>query len=115
VPSAEPPPALGAPPPFGPEPFAHLFAAPPHLRESIASAQAPPEPEHTGFKALVRSTASDFAAFPRRKSTWVILGIGAGTAAVAYPFDEELNDELQESDGLRKALKPGKYLGYAWV
>jgi membrane-associated phospholipid phosphatase len=80
-----------------------------------AAAQPPPEPQHTGLDALVRSTASDFAAFPRRKSTWVILGIGAGAAAIAYPFDDELNEEMREADGLRKVLKPGKYLGYAWV
>ena len=77
--------------------------------------QPPPEPHHTGLSALVRSTASDFGAFPRRKSTWVILGIGAGAAALAYPFDDELNEEFKEADGLRKVLTPGKYLGYAWV
>jgi membrane-associated phospholipid phosphatase len=80
-----------------------------------AAAQPPPEPEHTGLSALVHSTASDFVAFPQRKSTWVILGIGAGAAAIAYPFDDELNEELQDADGLRKVLKPGKYLGYGWV
>ena len=85
------------------------------MRQAAEAAQVAPEPEHTGFGALVYGTANDFAAFPRRKSTWVILGIGAGAAAIAYPFDDELNEELQEADGLRKALKPGKYLGYGWV
>ena len=37
-------------------------------------APPPAKPEHTGFKALVFETASDFNAFPRRKSTWVLLG-----------------------------------------
>ena len=76
---------------------------------------APPTPEHTGIIALVRKTAGDFVAFPRRKSTWVILGIGAGAAAIAYPFDDELNEELVDAEGLAKFLKPGKYLGYGWV
>lgn len=74
-----------------------------------------PEPEHTGFSALFHSTISDFAAFPRRKSTWVILGIGAGAAAIAFPFDDEINESLQDADALRNFFKPGKYLGYGWV
>ena len=77
--------------------------------------QPPPEPTHTGLSALVHSTASDFAAFPRRRSTWVILGIGAGAAALAHPFDDELNREAVNADRLRTALKPGKYLGYWWT
>lgn len=82
---------------------------------SSPQAQTPPEPKHTGFSALLRTTASDFAAFPRRTSTWVILGIGAGAAAAAYPSDDELSDSLQDADTLRTVFKPGKYLGYAWV
>src|SRR5829696_7399009 len=46
--------------------------------QSTPAAQPPPEPEHTGFVALIRATGSDFAAFPKRQSTWVILGIGGG-------------------------------------
>ena len=75
----------------------------------------PSKPRHTGFSALVRSTASDFVAFPKRKSTWVILGIGAGAAAIAYPFDDEVNEALQDSETLSNVFKPGKYLGYGWV
>jgi membrane-associated phospholipid phosphatase len=74
-----------------------------------------PEPEHTGLSALFHGTISDFKAFPRRKSTWVILGIGAGAAAIAYPFDDEINESLQDADALDKFFTPGKYLGYAWV
>ena len=97
--------------------FAGLFA-PEALAASVAqaaSAPEPPLPKHTGLKALVVSTASDFAAFPRRKSTWVILGIGAAAAATAYPFDDDVNEALQDADGLRTVMAPGKYLGYGWV
>src|SRR5262245_48105223 len=66
-----------------------------------AKPETPPEPSHTGFGALFRNTVSDFATFPKRKSTWVILGIGAGAAAIAYPIDDELNDSLQDADALR--------------
>jgi membrane-associated phospholipid phosphatase len=63
----------------------------------------------------MRDTASDFVAFPRRKSTWVILGIGLGAAALAHPLDDNINDNLQDAGGWTKAFKPGKYLGYGWV
>jgi membrane-associated phospholipid phosphatase len=88
---------------------------PPTFLLQDPAAQPPPQPKHTGLSAVVRSTASDFAAFPRRKSTWVLLGIGAGLAAIAYPFDDELNEEFQEAETLRTVLKPGKYIGYGAV
>jgi len=73
--------------------------------------QKPAEPHHTGFQALIRGTASDFAAFPRRRSTWVILGIGAASAALAHPWDDDLNDRVDESSTLTKVMKPGKIIG----
>ena len=97
--------AASSPPP--------LFAATPLLRGQPTP--PPPPPEHTGFVALIRDTGSDFASFPRRRSTWVILGIGAGAAALVHPWDDEINDELQEANTLKNIMKPGKYLGYAWV
>jgi hypothetical protein len=33
----------------------------------------------------VFETGGDFKAFARRRSTWVILGIGGAAAALAYP------------------------------
>jgi membrane-associated phospholipid phosphatase len=102
--------------PTGRGPYGRLFALTPPLTETRQeAAQQPPEPKHTGVSALVRTTASDFVAFPRRRSTWVILGIGAAAAAAAYPFDDDLNDRLKGADNLRRVLKPGKYVGYAWV
>jgi len=90
-----------------------VFAAPPSLPGQPAP--PPPQPEHTGFVALLRDTGSDFARFPRRKSTWVILGIGGGAAALVHPWDDEINNELQEANTLKNIMKPGKYIGYAWV
>jgi hypothetical protein len=103
-----------------PQPAAATAADTPALFEttplSVQGAQAPPaQPEHTGFGALMRDTGGDFVSFPRRKSTWVILGIGAGAAALVHPWDDEINNELQEANTLKKIMKPGKYIGYAWV
>jgi len=83
----------------------------------LDQAQTPPPapPAHTGFGALVRSIGSDFNAFPRRKSTYVILAIGGAAAGLVHPADDDINQELQESKGLRNALKPGKYIGSTYV
>jgi hypothetical protein len=85
------------------------------LDDQGKTATPEPPPEHTGFGALIRDTGSDFTWFPRRKSTWAILAIGGGAAALIHPWDDEINNELQEANTLKKIMKPGKYLGYAWV
>lgn len=74
-------------------------------------AAAHPAPQHTGFKALVFETGADFRAFPRRRSTWVILGIGGAAAALAHPVDDEVNARMVGSDTVRKIFAPGKYIG----
>jgi len=45
----------------------------------------------------------------------VILGIGGAAALAVHPFDDDINEAAVDADGLRKFLKPGKVLGYAWV
>ena len=79
------------------------------------TAPQPPEPRHTGFKALILETGRDFKAFPRRSSTWVILGIGAGAAAAAYPADDEVNAHLMGSDAVHSFFAPGKWIGSGYV
>jgi membrane-associated phospholipid phosphatase len=74
-----------------------------------------PPPRHTGFKALLFETASDFNAFPRRTSTWVILGIGGAAAAGAHHFDATVNQRLVGSEGADTFFKAGKYIGAAYV
>ena len=111
----------------GRDPFEHLFA--PDGESLVApepksldaptvdaihraiQAETHPEPAHTGFKALLFETASDFNSYPRRQSTWVILGIGGAAAALAHPADDEVNDQLAGSDAASKFFAPGKYFG----
>ena len=77
--------------------------------------QAHPAPAHTGFKALVFETASDFKAFPRRKSTWVILGVGGAAAALVHPLDDNVNETITGSDAVGKFFAAGKWIGSAYV
>jgi len=80
------------------------------------AAQGPevhPPPAHTGFRALATDTWSDFKAFPRRKSTWAILGIGAAGALLAHPADDSVNAHLVGKKSADWFWKPGSIVGSA--
>ena len=81
----------------------------------LQTSQKPPERGHTGFKALAIETAIDFAAYPRRRSTWVILAIGGGAAALAHPFDDDVNGKLAGSDTAGNFFAAGKYIGAVYT
>jgi membrane-associated phospholipid phosphatase len=87
-----------------------IAAVNPPSADAVQAQAPPPQPEHTGLSALVHATGSDFAAFPRRKSTWVILGAGLASAAIAHPFDDNINDHTF-SKGAKNFFVVGKYLG----
>lgn len=84
-------------------------------RPSALSPQQPaathPPPQHTGFKALLFETGADFKAFPRRRSTWVILGVGAAAAALALPIDDEVNAHLAGSNAADNFFAAGHIIG----
>jgi hypothetical protein len=84
------------------EPDFDAFSTNPSAVDLDIQTQKPPEPQHTGFQALVRSTANDFVAFPRRRSTWVILGIGGAAALLVHPIDDDVNDAVKDSTTLRR-------------
>jgi membrane-associated phospholipid phosphatase len=86
-----------------------------HLPSLFPQEPAVQQPTHTGFKALVFETGSDFRALPRRRSTWVILAIGGAAAAIGHPADDEANARLASSDALGRFFTPGKYIGAAYV
>jgi PAP2 superfamily len=103
--------------------YAQLFAVEPIVPPDPAILledwqQATPQtvpPKHTGFAALARGIGSDFAWFPRRKSTYVILGIGGAAAALAHPLDDNIEEGVKDNDGLRKAFAAGKYIGAVYT
>lgn len=72
-----------------------------------------PTPAHTGFGALISDTWSDFKSFPRRRSTWVILSIGAGAALLAHPADDNVNARLVGKKSAEWFWKPGSIVGSA--
>jgi membrane-associated phospholipid phosphatase len=79
------------------------------------AAQTPPVPEHTGLVAIWFKTIDDFKAFPKRESTWVILGIGGAGAALAHPADRTLNARLVGSTAAERFWVPGHIVGSDYV
>jgi membrane-associated phospholipid phosphatase len=77
--------------------------------------QEPPTPAGTGFRALAKETTADFVAFPRRPSTWVILGAGGTAAAFGHLADDYVNGHLAGSDAAGSFFVAGKWIGSAWV
>src|SRR6187402_752921 len=80
------------------------------------SAQAaPPEvhpaPTHTGWASLAKDTAQDFIAFPKRKSTWVLLGAGAAGALLAHQADDYVAEHIVGNSTADKIFAPGKVIG----
>ena len=76
-----------------------------------AQTAPPATPEHTGLATLARDTALDFTHFPRRTSTWVILGVSGALAAAAHPIDDDVNRELVGKGWADNVWKPGHIIG----
>jgi len=96
-------------------PTAAMAQEPPTLATALSQLQTGPEPDplpaHTGFPALIRTIGADLVTFPKRRSTWVILGIGAGAALLAHPADGSLNSHLAGSGAVGHFFAPGKWIG----
>ncbi len=87
-----------------------------------ASAQNPspqptpvPTPTHTGWASLVKDTAHDFVAFPKRKSTWAILGIGAVGALAVHPADDYVAEHIVGNSAAEDFFALGKWIGSSQV
>lgn len=71
----------------------------------------PPTPRHTGPGALLRGVAADFAHLPSRENLgWALFG--GSLAAIAYPFDQQVNQHLA---GTVPFFGPGKIIGLGYV
>ena len=80
-----------------------------------APAELHPTPAHTGWSSLAKDTAQDFLAFPRRKSTWVLLGAGAAGALLAHQADAYVQEHIVGNSTAEKIFAPGKVIGSAYV
>ena len=83
---------------------------PPALSTLVAAGNAsqtstPPPTAHTGWGTLVKDTAQDFVAFPKRKSTWVILAAGGAAALAAHPADDYVQEHIVGSETAKDVFR----------
>ena len=74
-----------------------------------------PEHAHTGWATLLKDSGRDFLAFPRRKSTWTLLGIGAAAALASHPGDGYVESHIVGNKSADRFFSVGKWAGSAYV
>jgi membrane-associated phospholipid phosphatase len=106
-------------------PLAHTIAT--QSPESLSPEQAPPTqpsepkkeaaPAHvsTGWRSLLKDSANDFVAFPQRRSTWTILGIGAAAALAVHPADDYVESHIVGNEAADNFFSLGNLVGSAYV
>src|SRR5262245_20944489 len=74
-------------------------------------------PEHlsTGWGSLFKDSASDFVAFPKRPSTWTILGIGAAGALAVHPADDYVESHIVGNERANNFFSLGQWIGSSYV
>lgn len=77
--------------------------------------EAAPEHLSTGWSSLLKDSASDFVAFPKRKSTWTILGIGAAAALAVHPADDYVESHIVGNEAADNFFSVGNWVGSAYV
>lgn len=73
--------------------------------------QPPPPIEGTGWRSLVKDTGRDFASFPRRRSTWVLLAGGGALALAVHPADDYVQEHIVGNQTADNIFALGKVLG----
>ena len=94
---------------------AQTAEAPPSepVQETQGQEAPPPEPAGTGWRSLVRNTGQDFAAFPRRRSTWVLLAAGGALALAVHPADDYVQEHIVGNSSAEKFFAVGQVVGSA--
>ena len=77
--------------------------------------EAAPEHLSTGWSSLLKDSASDFVAFPKRRSTWTILGIGATAALAVHPADDYVESHIVGNEAANNFFSLGQWVGSAYV
>ena len=87
----------------------------PAIENARTPAEQHPLPAHTGWKSLLKDTAQDFVAFPKRKSTWTLLAAGAAGALAAHQADDYVQSHVVGNDNAENFFALGEWLGSAYV
>lgn len=87
----------------------------PPTQQPEAKKEKAPEHLSTGWGSLLKDSASDFVAFPKRPSTWTILGIGAAAALAVHPADDYVESHIVGNDAANNFFSLGQWVGSAYV
>ena len=74
-----------------------------------------PEHAHTGWATLLKDTGRDFVAFPKRRSTWTLLGLGAAAALATHPADTYVETHIVGNGTADRFFTLGKFAGSAYL
>lgn len=77
--------------------------------------EAPLPRAHTGWSTLLKDSAGDFVAFPKRKSTWTLVGIGGAAALATHPADDYVQRHIVGNKNAEHFFALGKWVGSAEV
>ena len=75
--------------------------------------EQPAPVEHTGWRSLVKDTGRDFASFPQRRSTWVLLASGGALALAAHSADDYVERHIVGNQTADHVFSAGKVIGSA--
>ncbi|MEP7310738.1 MAG: phosphatase PAP2 family protein [Acidobacteriota bacterium] len=81
--------------------------------QSAGPAGAPPTPQHTGIRAMIKGLGHDIVNLPSRQNL-VWAGVGAGLSLAVHPLDDHANEDLSGST-LNKVFAPGAYIGQSYT
>jgi len=84
-------------------------------KDPVTGKELHPLPPSTGWKTLLKDTKNDFIAFPKRKSTWTLLAIGAGGALIGHQGDDYVERHIGGNDKANDFFKVGKIVGNTGV
>ena len=90
-------------------------ASPPAPPAGAPQNEPPPEPYHSGWATLGKEVLGDFGAYPRRRSTLVILAGGGAFALLAHQSDGYVRSHIVGSKTADRVFTPGRWLGSAGV
>jgi membrane-associated phospholipid phosphatase len=98
-----------APAPTPTQPDATVESAP----QDEPKRDAAPAPPHasTGWISLMKDSAGDFVAFPKRPSTWVLLGAGAVAALATHPADGYVRTHIVGNNTADNVFSLGQWVG----
>jgi membrane-associated phospholipid phosphatase len=100
-----------------PPPSPSQAGSPPAVTPQTDTRGAGKAPEHysTSWATLAKDAGRDYITFPRRKSTWVILGIGAATALATHLEDDYIHEHITGEPGADKFFSLGQWIGSSYV